>query len=78
MMEKTTFETKRSCNECIHSDRIVPSEGGNLTQICRFNPPKLSYQYIPDGKGGFAVLQQSLWPIMLPGDYCGKLETRAN
>lgn len=77
-MEKSTFEHKFSCTDWIHSDRIVPPEGGNITQICRFNPPVLSYQYIPDGKGGFAVLQQSLWPIMVAGDYCGKLETRSN
>ncbi len=76
-MEKSKFEKKLSCSDCRHSDRLV-QEGGSLIQICRFNPPVVSYAYMPGKDGSGQVLQQSLWPIMTLGDYCGKLETKAN
>jgi hypothetical protein len=77
-MEKSTFEAHKTCLDCRFMDRLVEPETSKLVTICRLNPPIVAHAFMPTSNGGGQILQQSLFPVMANGDWCGKLETRPN
>lgn len=84
-MEKSTFEKKLSCTDCRFSDKMVIGGSveagtvvGNVVTVCRYNPPIVAYAFVPTARGEGTIAANSLWPQMTLGDWCGKLETRAN
>lgn len=61
-----------SCHTCKLSG-MRPNDDGSLLLVCRAHPPWTNSNAVPQ-REGVAIMNQSLWPVVKEGDWCGEYQ----
>ena len=71
MAEDVPMIGRRSCQGCAFHGTMFQQDR-TMVAVCRRNAARANAMLVPTGPNSAQVLQQTLWPVVTPDDWCGE------